>query len=112
MVLKHHTMIVHPATLEQMERALGKVCSFTTAVDAEGAKSYSVTNVHVCRDDLTANQLCLLDLAASVRFIPIANPFASEPAGIKQARSPVKPAVHQNMQELRKFLRLDRRARR
>lgn len=111
MVLNRYTMIIHPKTLQQIELALGEICTFTTAVDSEGAKSYEVTQMHEAEP--TFNQLALLDTVAAVRFIPIEHlPYAPEPLTSDPVRSPVKPASHQNLQELRKFLRLDRRPRR
>ena len=111
MVLKRYTMIIGPATLQQIEQELARISTFTTTVDSEGAKSYEVTQVHEA--EITFNQRMLLDTVAAVRFIAIeCLPFAPEQLTFDPARSPVKPASHQNMQELRKFLRLDRRARR
>lgn len=106
-MVKPYTMIVHPATLHQLELALGSICTFTTSVDAEGAKSYEVTQVN--KSGPTFNQLGLLDTVSAVRFIPIRD-IARQLLSSQPECSPVKAASHQNMQDLCKFLRLDRRA--
>ena len=107
-MVKPYTMIIHPNTLQHLEQELGRICIYTTGVDAEGAKSYEVMQVHEA--DLTFNQCGLLATVADVRFIPIRD-IAPQSRTSDPVRSPVKPASHQNMQELRKFLRLDRRSR-
>ena len=109
MVLKRYTMIIGPATLQQIEQELARIATFTTTVDSEGAKSYEVTQVHEA--ELTFNQRMLLATVADVRFIAVKS-IAPEPLTCDPMRSPVKPAAEQNLQELRKFLRMDRRARR
>lgn len=105
-----YTMIIHPNTLQQMEQALAGFCTFTVTTDDEGAKTYTV--IEKLKAELTFNESIGLDVLASARFIPMKHlPLATEPLVADPARSPVKPASHQNMQELRKFLRMDRRVR-
>ena len=36
-MVKPYTMIIHPNTLQHLEQELGRICIYTTGVDAEGA---------------------------------------------------------------------------
>lgn len=108
MQVRRYTMIVHPAMLQQMEQALAGFCTFTVTTDDEGAKTYTVIEKIKAEAELTFNESIGLELIASARFIPFST-LPTEALAADPVRSSVKPATHQNMQELRKFLRLDRR---
>ena len=110
MLVMPYTMIVHPNFGVALARELDKFCITTVVIEPDGSKIYRVEDVDRA-NPITLLQGELLALVGSVRFVEME---ALPLSGDMSARIPAQktPTPQKSLQELRKFLRLDRRARR
>ena len=107
MLMRRYTVIVGSQTYAAMTSELEKIGAYTAQADADGALTIEINGWDMAAPN--ADQLCLIQLVNTARIV-VMDSLVPQSLEVQEQRAAIKP-VGQDMQELRKFLRMDKRGR-